>query len=295
MNIRKCDDGKYVVERTHITDLEVDENGNFVGFTRVSPKRIVLQRIATFDTETEANDFVSNRLDEKFRYAFLKFEDECREWRTGAFYRPICGDMVEDIKKDICGSMIQDAHGFHREFTYMSLEDQEKYKQKKLDLLLERMWKAFEHKNYQGSVKENGQTLRVYVFNEKNIEVYKNSIYYDKYKKELMEVFNKFMHDFVRVPPVIVEPTPPKNFSEAVGNFTYNMTHREKKTAPTLKDGWVVYIFFMCLEVIFVDTIGLWIPTTIIFILWRKKQIRKYNWEMNEYDKKHYDPWNNNL
>lgn len=44
----------------------------------------------------------------------------------------------------------------------------------------------------------------------------------------------------------------------------------------SLVGGWVLYIFFMCLAVIFYDFIWLWICITIIFLMWRHNEIKKY-------------------
>lgn len=49
------------------------------------------------------------------------------------------------------------------------------------------------------------------------------------------------------------------------------------KTAPTLSTGWFIYILLMIVEILFYNTIGAWIFTTIGFIIWRWKEILKYN------------------
>jgi len=51
----------------------------------------------------------------------------------------------------------------------------------------------------------------------------------------------------------------------------------EKKTAPTLIDGWIIYIIIMLALSIFNERLIGWIFTTIVFIIWRKNEIKKYN------------------
>jgi hypothetical protein len=54
-------------------------------------------------------------------------------------------------------------------------------------------------------------------------------------------------------------------------------TEIERKTAPTLIDGWYIYIIVILVLSIFKERILGWIVTTIIFILWRANEIDKYN------------------
>lgn len=51
----------------------------------------------------------------------------------------------------------------------------------------------------------------------------------------------------------------------------------EKKTAPTLLEGWITYIIIMIIVSIFHARILGWIFATIVFIIWRKNEIDKYN------------------
>ena len=50
-----------------------------------------------------------------------------------------------------------------------------------------------------------------------------------------------------------------------------------KRTAPTLGNGWFIYIVVMLFFSIFHQRIGFWIITTIIFLIWRANEINKYN------------------
>lgn len=59
--------------------------------------------------------------------------------------------------------------------------------------------------------------------------------------------------------------------------FSYNEYLPEKKTAPTLIDGWIIYIVIMIFLAIFNERIIGWVFTTIIFLIWRKHEIDKYN------------------
>lgn len=56
-----------------------------------------------------------------------------------------------------------------------------------------------------------------------------------------------------------------------------DITETGKKTAPTLGNGWFIYIVAMIFFSIFNQRIGFWIITTIIFFVWRAGQIEKYN------------------
>jgi len=50
-----------------------------------------------------------------------------------------------------------------------------------------------------------------------------------------------------------------------------------KKTAPTLIDGWYIYILVMLVLSIFHERVLGWIVVTIVFLLWRASEIKKYN------------------
>ena len=54
-------------------------------------------------------------------------------------------------------------------------------------------------------------------------------------------------------------------------------TTNNRKTAPTLADGWYIYILIMLLLSIFYERVLGWIFTTIVFVLWRLSEIDKYN------------------
>lgn len=43
-----------------------------------------------------------------------------------------------------------------------------------------------------------------------------------------------------------------------------------------LMQGWVIYIFFMCLFSIFKDVIGFWILTSVVFFNWRHNKLKPY-------------------
>lgn len=292
MYIVRTEDGGYAVQKQVKKTCYLDGNK----IVTVQKPFVDTDTIYTADTKEEASNYIFKRLDETFRYSFLNLEKLDRTWKPGAFYRPISNDIVELIKSELGSPGVMREHGiYHKQYTYISLDEQEKHKNKYLNMFVERLWKAFNEYDNSGDVAYQGEKkVRVHQFSEENIEEYKNSRYYNAYKNSIKDVISKLMSELVREPIVVPEPIPPKNVKEAVNNLCYNMSHKEKKTAPTLASGWVVYLVIMFVEVLFVDTIGLWIPTTIIFIIWRAKQKRKYNWEMNEYDKKHYDPWKNN-
>jgi hypothetical protein len=59
---------------------------------------------------------------------------------------------------------------------------------------------------------------------------------------------------------------------------SYDISKPEsKKTAPTLSDGWYIYILVMLVLSIFHERILGWIVATIIFLLWKSNEINKYN------------------
>lgn len=64
-------------------------------------------------------------------------------------------------------------------------------------------------------------------------------------------------------------------------NISYNNTQsnntNNRKTAPTLVEGWLTYILIMIVLSIFYERVLGWIVTTIIFFIWRSKEIDKYN------------------
>ena len=45
---------------------------------------------------------------------------------------------------------------------------------------------------------------------------------------------------------------------------------------PGLIEGWIIYIFFMCLWSIFKDAFGFWILTSIVFFNWRHNKLKPY-------------------
>lgn len=45
---------------------------------------------------------------------------------------------------------------------------------------------------------------------------------------------------------------------------------------PGLLQGWIIYIFFMCLFSIFKDAIGFWILTSVVFFNWRSEKLKPY-------------------
>lgn len=55
------------------------------------------------------------------------------------------------------------------------------------------------------------------------------------------------------------------------------LNHCDGRTAPTLTTGWIVFIFLLFIEAFFFGRIAAWILTTIMFIIWRKKEIDNYN------------------
>ena len=50
-----------------------------------------------------------------------------------------------------------------------------------------------------------------------------------------------------------------------------------KNKPPTLSEGWFIFIFFILIESVFKGAFVAWFITTIIFLIWRKKEFDKYN------------------
>ena len=53
--------------------------------------------------------------------------------------------------------------------------------------------------------------------------------------------------------------------------------NRSKKKPATLAEGWVVFIILLLVESIFYGAVAGWIGTTILFLIWRRAEIDKYN------------------
>lgn len=62
-----------------------------------------------------------------------------------------------------------------------------------------------------------------------------------------------------------------------INNDIEHVETKIKKTSPTLFDGWYIYILIIILLSIFYERMLGWIVATIIFLLWRVKEIDKYN------------------
>ena len=268
---------KYYVKKPVIMTWEIKEHDDGeIDFIKPCEPYIYDRTVYVTDSPNDAYDYILRRLDKEFRHAYLNLKKISHDWSYETMYSPISKDMVESIKKEIGLPMVHDATGIHKQYAYMSIDDQNKYKQEKYNELSKRLWKAFDIDNCE-YLTQKGETKEIRHFSNENIEAYNKSKYYKEYKSEVMNSFTKLLNNYV------VEP------QEESSNI--NTSANIRKTAPTLVEGWGCYIIFMALEIIFTGTIGLWIPTTILFIIWRKKEIRKYNWEMNEYEKRHYDPW----
>ena len=54
-------------------------------------------------------------------------------------------------------------------------------------------------------------------------------------------------------------------------------TSKEIKKPSTLIEGWIIFITLMIVESMFYGACGAWIITIIGFIIWRKREIDKYN------------------
>ncbi len=53
--------------------------------------------------------------------------------------------------------------------------------------------------------------------------------------------------------------------------------NQSKKKPATLAQGWVIFIILLLVESIFYGAVGGWIATTILFLIWRRCEIDKYN------------------
>ena len=67
------------------------------------------------------------------------------------------------------------------------------------------------------------------------------------------------------------------NIKVIANQYNSNISKKQLKTAPTLTDGYIIYVMFLILFSIFNSRLLLWIMTTIYFIIWRQNEINKYN------------------
>lgn len=282
------DGGKYCVQWECKKNIDIVD-GRMV---MINPPVIETQTLYSADTKEDALDYINRCLDEKFRYAYLDLSKTGINREADPVYSPISKDIVEMIKKDLVSPMKRICDELVHQYKYMSLEDQESYRTKYLEMYLSRLWEIFcTYKNQRDSIHKGNQTIKLYWFSNENIEVYKDSHYYEKYKNKLSNLIKKLMDYYVREPIVVQESIPPQNASEAINNLCNNIANRKKKTAPTLTDGWICYIVIMLFEIVFPGTVALWVPTTIIFLVWSRKEIKKYNGGMTQEEKDKIDLW----
>ena len=105
---------------------------------------------------------------------------------------------------------------------------------------------------------------------------YKQSEMFDKRKKEIFREITTEIARYIRVKPI--QPEPSENSSElptVINNIIGNFINRSK--APTLSQGWFIFILALFFEIILHHTISLWVMTTMLFVAWRRTEIKKYN------------------
>jgi hypothetical protein len=132
-----------------------------------------------------------------------------------------------------------------------------------------------------------------------NSKAYKECVNYVKQlegktitEKEKNEIINKYMKQFIQEHPFdksmysgVKQTFLSTLFNEynvnvvkEEENINTNTTYYiEKKTAPTLADGWFIYILLMLIVSIFYERVFGWIMITIWFVIWRNNEINKYN------------------
>jgi len=276
MYYEQTNNGKYIVKKDFVRNWDLEKPWK-------SQKPVLEYSVlGEFNTEEECQQYIINNVHNKFKLIHLP--------NTLGF---VSQDIKDEIHKKYFQGAISDSGIPKTKYTIMSTEDINKIVNGYTETILKDLWYWFRREDVGDYIIIDNKTIQVCQFSKENIDMYKQSQLYKNHKNEIALEVEKIIRQYVNEPVPEQVIVPPKSVGEAIDNLCSNFTHRKK--APTLTEGWIILIVIMLFEIILIDTIPLWLLTIIIFLLWRRNEIRKYNGMYTKKERDKVDLWDNNF
>lgn len=266
MYYEQTEKGTYVVKKDYIRTCDLEQP-----WKHCDPVREYFI-LGEFNTEEECKQYIINDIHRVFERVYSAF--------TLNGYVP--DDINNEIKKLYFKGATNEGGIAHMRYTIKEKEEIDEIVNGYTKIILDRRWLKFKQENAK-------LEMGVRRYSEDNIELYRNSQSYENYKKVIAARVETQLRCYVSEPipePILI---PPKNAKEAANNMYNNFKNRKK--APTLTEGWIVYIAALCFEIILIETPYWWFWTTVIFFAWRRNEIRKYNGLYTKEEREKLDPW----
>ena len=256
MRCRKIKENEYCVEQLIVSSGEYKWKELFI-----------------FNSEEDGINYINEELDKLLRKDIID---------------PVSLDIIKEIGDRFNKGNRWNCYGrLEKQWTYATKDEYKRYVDEYFNKVMDGVWNRFSMRNIASEGIVNDVGIRALIFSEDNIDNYKDSIYYKSYKKDIENKIKEKLDIYIKESSKLIKIEHSKNRKETADNLAHNTSHSKK--IPTLKSGLIAYIVIMFIEIIFFNTIQLWIFTTLIFLLWRHNEIRKYHGmytreEMNKID-----------